>query len=149
VLRSPRAVPVVASVGGLRRRERPLHAAFRRPSNQPKRPDKMMAGAAGPSAELGRARLYLPPSKLGTSSVDASGVGSKHGDDSSGSGIKQKSEKHPIPQIWRCVNGSPAQTPATWGGASGNAVRRRHGAAAASVSPRLSLAQFETIGGPN
>ena len=122
----------------------------------------MMAGAAGPQRRpAGRARLYLPPSKLGASSVDASGVGLKHGDDrekprprempvvgraglrlglllnaalsvapasssdelSSGSGRKQKAEKKPIRQIWRCLNGSPAQTQATWGGASGNALR--------------------------
>ena len=42
---------------------------------------------------------------------------------SSGSGRKQKAEKKPIRQIWRCLNGSPAQTQATWGGASGNALR--------------------------
>jgi hypothetical protein len=59
---------VVASMGGLRRWERPLHAAFRRPSIQPKRPDKMMAGAAGPSAVPSWARsAYLPPSQLGAS----------------------------------------------------------------------------------
>ena len=68
---------MVASVSALRRRERPLHAALRRPSNQPKRPDKMMAGAAG------RARLYLPPSQLGVSASTpvVSSMGLKHADD--------------------------------------------------------------------
>ena len=55
----PERRPMVASVGGLRSRERPLHAAFRRPSIQPKRPDKMMAGAAGPSAAVCWARSAL------------------------------------------------------------------------------------------
>ena len=64
--------------------ERPLHVAFRRPSIQPKHPDKMMAGAAGPQRRpAGRARLYLPPSQLGASASTpvASSMGLKHGDD--------------------------------------------------------------------
>ena len=75
---------MVAAVGGLRRWERPLHAAFRRPSIQPKRPDKMMAGAAVPQRRpAGRVRLYLPPSELSASASTplASSMGLKHGDD--------------------------------------------------------------------
>jgi hypothetical protein len=71
----PRASPVLASVGGLSHRERPLHAAFRRPSIQPKRPDKMMAGAAGPSAAGRWARSALPaPQAAGRVRFDARGV---------------------------------------------------------------------------
>ena len=73
---------MVAAVGGLRRWERPLHAAFRRPSLQLKRPDKMMAGAAGRSAAACWARSALSaPQQAGRVPVDARGVGSKHGDD--------------------------------------------------------------------
>jgi hypothetical protein len=73
---------VVAAAGGLRRRERPLHAAFRRPFIQPKRPDKMMAGAADPSAAACGARSALSaPQQAGRVPVDARGVGSKPVDD--------------------------------------------------------------------
>ena len=122
-----------------------------------KRPDKMMAGAAGPSAAARWARSALSaPQQAGRVPVDARGVGSKHGDDrekprprempvvgraglrlpaaktrrslshrasssdelGSGGGRKQKAEKQPIRQIWRCVSGSPAQNRDDLGGAS-------------------------------
>jgi hypothetical protein len=71
----PRASPMAASVGGLRRRERPLHAAFRRPSLQLKRPDKMMAGAAGRSAAACWARSALSaPQPAGRVGFDAHGL---------------------------------------------------------------------------
>ena len=58
--------PWWASVGGLRCRDRPLHVAFRRPSIQPKRPDKMMAGAAGPPAAARWARsAFICPQQAG------------------------------------------------------------------------------------
>jgi hypothetical protein len=41
----------------------------------------------------------------------------------SGSGRKQKAEKKPIRQIWRCVNGSPAENGDAPGRGLGNAAR--------------------------
>ena len=62
-------------VGWRASRERPLHAAFRRPSIQPKRPDKMIAGAADPSAAARWARSALPaPQPAGRVRFDARGI---------------------------------------------------------------------------
>jgi hypothetical protein len=73
---------------------------------------------------VGRARLRLGLLLNAALSVAPASSSDELG---SGGGRKQKTEKQPIRQIWRCVIGSPAQRQATWAGL-GNALgtwRRR------------------------